>query len=71
MTCHIQIPLAEQGEVIKPWLGHQYKDRHGVVVTTVAVEVVKQWVLFYRPDYQLVCFCPRRDWSSKFRKVTL
>nr|WP_246874480.1 DUF4222 domain-containing protein [Pantoea ananatis] len=48
-----------------------YKDNHGLVVTTVGVEIVKQWVLFYRPDYESVCFCPRRDWTNKFKKVVL
>lgn len=70
MTCHVKVPEEQPGEVIKPWAGHLYQDNHGLVVTTAGVEMVKQWVLFYRPDYEPVCFCPRRDWSNKFRKVS-
>ena len=69
MTCHVQ-PVEKEGEVIKPWHGHRYVNRHGVVVVTCGVEVVKQWVLFHYPDYPHVCFCPRRDWPQKFKKVT-
>lgn len=47
------------------------RDKRGRLVHVVGVDQANQRVLFRRPEYpQGLCFCPRRDFGTKFRKVS-
>jgi len=58
-----------ENEVIVPF-EMDCRDSHGVLVHVKGVEKIKNWVLFERPGYEHgLCFCPRRDFGTKFKKV--
>lgn len=47
------------------------RDWRGRLVHVVGVDQANHRVLFRRPDYpQGLCFCPRRDFGPKFKKVS-
>ncbi|WP_037033036.1 DUF4222 domain-containing protein [Rahnella sp. WP5] len=47
------------------------RDSRGRLVHVVGVDQANHRVLFRRPDYPLgLCFCPRRDFGIKFKKVS-
>ena len=47
------------------------RDKHGRLVHVVGVDQANHRVLYRRPDYQFgLCFCPRRDFGTEFKKVS-
>lgn len=54
--------------VLMPWKA-RYRDRYGVIVETVGVDIANQWVIYRIPGYEHDCMCPRRHWSRKFTRV--
>lgn len=58
-----------ENEVIVPF-EMTCHDSHGRRIHVVGVEQVKNWVLFRIPGYEHgLCFCPRRDFGTKYKKV--
>ena len=48
-----------------------YLDWRGRLVHVVGVDQANHRVLFRRPEYpQGLCFCTRRDFGTKFKKVS-